>query len=338
MEQLHKPITTSQPKHTIFSARIKKIFLYTILIFAIVLLWDTYLLEYVSKITGDKFKWGLGNIRSTFIGAGYLYFLSGISLYVLKNSKLSLKKKIYVRKLLSTFYIFIGLISLSYIWIENQDVFTRYFGFLSIAIAVSFQDFFRNLVGSVVINTTRSVEIGDTIEINEVTGKVIDIGFLYTTLLETAGKNGNDINQVSTKEIKLPNQLFNNNVARSFDMRDDFLWDEIVFTLPEVLPRNLNLSELEKEMYHIIKTEMQEFEQPSKAFLKRLNNEILGVDKKSWTIELYFDLIDVSTSMTVRYLVRREDQREVRSRIVKHIHREFLNRPSLNNIQKINLS
>lgn len=270
--------------------------------------------HFASRITINYASATVSNIRDTVVVLGSLYITTGILHYAINHNFRNLKKKLYFKKFVSALIIISGVFCALLIWVETSQTFTTYFGFVTIAIAVSFQDFFRNIVGSIIINTTRNIEIGDQVEINGQIGKVVDIGFLYTTLLETP--SWNNVDQVNNREIKLPNQIFNNQISKSFDIKDNFMWDEIELKVPS----GTNLSKLEKSIYTLTKKEIKSLEQPSKAFLKNLHKNLVGKPKgDDWTVKIYFDIRDEFTYLTLRYFVHSNELRLTRSNLVKKI-------------------
>ena len=241
--------------------------------------------------------------------------------FLINRNVRRVKFKRYVSKVISAVAIAISVIAVAFIWIEDRETFTTYFGFVTIAIAVSFQDLFRNLVGSIVINTTRNVEIGDSLEIAGHIGQVVDVGFLYTTLLET--RTWDDVAEVNNKEIKLPNQIFSNQIAKSYDVRDSFIWDEIIFTLHDT---SRSLVRFEKTLLNLVREELRSKEQPSKQFLKRLNSHLVGASKNPYPVQIYFQFAPEGVQVAVRYLVSNGSVREVRSRLTQRIHKKLQKR------------
>jgi small-conductance mechanosensitive channel len=266
----------------------------------------------------QRFRWTLGNLRDTLLVIGNVYIFSGISNFIIRQQDQKMKRRLYLQKLINTIALIITALSILFIWVENQQTFSTYFGFVTIAIAVSFQDLFRNLVGSIIINTTRNIEIGDTIEVDEHIGKVIDVGFLYTTLLEN--QSWDDVSQVNNREIKLPNQVFSSQVSKSFDMRDDYIWDELKIILDE--PQKAG--EIETETYLIVKSELADHLQPSKQFLKKLYGSYIGAPTKSWSIRIYFDIKESDVIMTIRYLAHHSEVRDIRSKLIIKLAKQFL--------------
>lgn len=70
------------------------------------------------------------------------------------------------------------------------------------AMLIISKEFLANLLGSAFLTATRSYRVGDFIEINGVSGKVIDTDLMATILSETAGGS-----QMTSRMITLPHSL-----------------------------------------------------------------------------------------------------------------------------------
>ena len=276
--------------------------------------------EYVSSYDFAQYSSLITRVYQSFTALSIVYIGSSIVEFLVNRNVSRLKFKRYVQKVISGVAIAIAVVVIAFIWIDERETFTTYFGFVTIAIAVSFQDFFKNLVGSLVINSTRNIEIGDSVEIAGHIGQVVDIGFLYTTLLET--RTWDDVAEVNNKEIKLPNQIFSNQIAKSYDVRDSFIWDQLEFTLPD---KDRSLVRLEKTLLNLVRDELSHEEQPSKQFLKRLNRNLVGASKTPYPVHVYFQFVGEGVQVSIRYLVSNRSVREVRSRLTQQIAKKINN-------------
>lgn len=289
------------------SKNVKNIFAAGALLLLLAFVYD----QFISSQIIDRYAGALDNVRDTVTAAGIIYIFAGIFNYIVNQNVRKLLYKKYLRKVIAGTSVVLGVLAAFFIWIDNQETFLTYFGFMLVAIAISFQDLFKNLMGSLIINTTRNIEVGDSIEVNGHLGKVVDIGFLYTTLLESP--SWEDVGQINNKEIKLPNQVFSNQVSKSYDIKDTFIWDEIMFKIPE----DKKVASIEKQTNKIVAGEIESQEQPSKQFLQRLSKHVVGGLKDEHNYKVYFDLENSDVVVTIRYLVPSKEVREVRSNIIK---------------------
>jgi small-conductance mechanosensitive channel len=68
--------------------------------------------------------------------------------------------------------------------VEDTQVLLVSYGLIAAGVTVALQDFFKKLMGGLIIFTTGTYRVGDRIEINSKLGDIIDIGILNTTLFE----------------------------------------------------------------------------------------------------------------------------------------------------------
>ena len=94
------------------------------------------------------------------------------------------KTRYSLRKITTVFFfVFLSVLILR-IWIPNAQALLVSYGLIAAGVAISLQDFFKNIVGGIIVFIGGAYRIGDRIEVNGKFGDVIDIGILYTSLLE----------------------------------------------------------------------------------------------------------------------------------------------------------
>ncbi len=108
------------------------------------------------------------------------------------------------------------------------DLLTGFGTFIAViiaGIAVALQDVLKSLVGWFYISTRAGVQIGSRIEVEGVTGDVIDIGVLKTTLLEV----GNLVygRQSTGRLVTIPNHLMLSASVFSAATINPFVWQEM---------------------------------------------------------------------------------------------------------------
>jgi len=92
-------------------------------------------------------------------------------------------------------------------------------------VAIGLQDFFKNLLGAIIIFVTGIYRVGDRIEISSKYGDVIDIGLLYTTVLEIKEWVAGDL--PTGRLTIIPNGYVISNTINNFTKDHNFIWDEI---------------------------------------------------------------------------------------------------------------
>jgi small-conductance mechanosensitive channel len=135
------------------------------------------------------------------------------------------RTKYTATKVLFVLEIFLMLIVVAAIWVKNPQSLVVFFGIIGAGIAIALQDVFKNFAGSVIILLTGVYTVGDRIQIENVTGDVIDIGMMQTTLLELRGWVEGD--QATGRLTIIPNGKVISNAVNNFTKDHSFLWDEI---------------------------------------------------------------------------------------------------------------
>ena len=122
----------------------------------------------------------------TFAALGIIYFVFEILLEesVLKKIKAS-TTRYSLKKAFSILSLASYSVALMVIWIAETAYILLSLGLIGAAIAFALQDIFKNFARGIMIFLNGIYHVGDRIEFNQKFGDVIDVGILYTTLLET---------------------------------------------------------------------------------------------------------------------------------------------------------
>ncbi len=255
----------------------------------------------------------LVNAFYTVLALTIIYLVFKIVLENVVIEKIQDKKTRYsLRKAISIIYIVAFLVVSLSIWVAQTQTLIVSFGLIAAGIAVSLQDFFKNIVGGITLFLTGIYRVGDRIEIKDKCGDVIDIGIMYTTLMETGQWIRGD--QATGRLINIPNgQVLSSNVD-NYTKDNSFIWDEI--TVPIKYG-----SDLEKAME--IVTEAADSETGSIADQAR---EILSkMGDKYYTSQrevfpaVYLTLTDNWIDFSVRYITDAKERRQMNDAISRRI-------------------
>ena len=113
----------------------------------------------------------------------YLIFRIGLEQAIIRAIKDS-KTRYSIRKAISILYVLVFILVLIRIWVEDSQALIVSYGLIGAGIAIALQDLFKNFVGGILIFSGGTYRVGDRVEIDSHCGDVIDIGLLFTTLLE----------------------------------------------------------------------------------------------------------------------------------------------------------
>lgn len=204
------------------------------------------------------------------------------------------------------------------IWVDNLQALLVSYGILAAGAAVALQDLFKNLAGGLVIFITGTYRIGDRIEVNEKIGDVIDIGILYTTLLETNEWVSGD--QITGRLSIIPNNLVLSGTVNNYTKDHPYIWDEI--SIP--ITYDSNWKEALKIVESVVTVETKESAEKSDKSISKLTNKYY-LPKRSTGPTVYVTLTDNWITFNIRYIT------EVRQR---RITKDRLNRALISELEK----
>jgi small-conductance mechanosensitive channel len=176
---------------------------------------------------------GTDKLFTSLVYITVLYAVFSIGIEEFFARRLSDSKTRYgFRKAVSLILILLTMVVLLRIWIPNPQALLVAYGVVAAGLAVALQDLVKNLAGSLTIFLGGIFKVGNRIEINGVTGDVIDIGLFNTTLLEI--KNWIDADQATGRIVSVPNGAVLNQPIKNYTKQHQYLWDELtVVVTPE---------------------------------------------------------------------------------------------------------
>ena len=139
------------------------------------------------------------------------------------------KVRYFVSKVSSYFIYLIAIIVALGIWIEQTQSLVVAMGFVGAGIAIALQRPLMNLVGFLTLITIRPYEAGDRIEIEGVSGDVIDVELMYTKLMEIGGNANYD--QFTGKIKEIPNSFVLEKIVTNYSRDFAFIWEEMMIPI-----------------------------------------------------------------------------------------------------------
>jgi len=202
------------------------------------------------------------------------------------------------------------------IWLGERGNFTVAMGILGAGIAFASQETIGSFTGFLNIVTSNLFQIGDRIRIGNVTGDVMDISLMRTSVMEIGEWVKAD--QYTGRIVSIANNFIFSNPVINYTKNWPFLWDEI--TIPITYDSDWRLAE------EII---LKEGENNSKTIQAEASKELKKIDKKyllkKTAIEptLYVTLTDNWIEMTLRYVVNFSERREVKGKLYYELLKTF---------------
>ncbi|MGB7232935.1 MAG: mechanosensitive ion channel domain-containing protein, partial [Candidatus Acidiferrum sp.] len=105
-----------------------------------------------------------------------------------------------------------------------------FLGLAGAGLTVALKDFIVGFVGWFVLMGKNGIRLGDWVEINGVTGEVVELGMFHTVLLETG--NWTDSGHPTGRRVTFTNSFAIEGHYFNFSTSGQWLWDELQLVLP----------------------------------------------------------------------------------------------------------
>jgi small-conductance mechanosensitive channel len=105
-----------------------------------------------------------------------------------------------------------------------------FLGLAGAGLTVALKDFIVGFLGWFVLMGKNGIRLGDWVEINGVTGEVIEIGLFHTVLMETG--NWTDSGHPTGRRVTFTNSYAIEGHYFNFSTSGQWLWDELQLVLP----------------------------------------------------------------------------------------------------------
>jgi len=151
-----------------------------------------------------------------------LYFLSGV--YARATAK-DERERYRRRNFVTTVVVIAACIAIAVLWAKNLQQKGTFFGLLGAGLAIALKEPLLSIAGRLAVFTGHMYTAGDRIELQKMTGDVIDIGFFYTRLLEIGSWIHGD--QYSGRLLLIPNSMIFGTPISNYTQHLSCIWDEI---------------------------------------------------------------------------------------------------------------
>lgn len=254
-------------------------------------------------IGADLTKWTVTLFTLTGV-----YVLRVVVEYIaLKNSG-DERSQYQLRKTISLVFWVVAVLVLLRAAVENPQAIMVAYGLVAAGIAVSLQDFFKNFVGGIMLLTSRMYRVGDRIEVDGVHGDVMDVGMLYTTLLEIRGWVDGD--QATGRINAIPNGYVISKTIHNYSKDHNFLWDEI--SIP--ITYGSDWRKAQEIFTEIVSRETTEATQSAEAGIQKIG-ERYYLSKRNTEPAVYITMTDNWIQLHIRFVVEIRDRRLVHNQI-----------------------
>lgn len=249
----------------------------------------------------------------TFLVLSIVYFVFKVLIQEKITKTIKDKKTKYsISKIISILYLAIFLVSIVVVWVENPQDITVAYGLAGAGIAIALQDLFKNLAGGVVIFLTGIYRVGDRIDVNGKGGDVMDIGILYTTVLEIKDWVSGD--QATGRLVSIPNGVVLSNGVNNYTRDHNFIWDELHIPIPY----SSDWKGASEKILGIVRNETKEITEQAQKEISKLEEKYY-LDERSVEPAIYLTSTDNWISFYIRFPTEARKRRVLRDKITRLI-------------------
>lgn len=157
-----------------------------------------------------------------------------------------------------TLLVLLGIVHVVGVWLEELRAVTLLLAGVLAGILITGKEVFLGLAGRIALATADHYKIGDRIRINGLSGDVINVGLLYTGLMEVDW-HGTE-NQASGRVVLLPHLWLTQYPLLNSTLGHEYLWDEVLLPLPPTVDGDRALRLLTDTAAHTLADVVREAE------------------------------------------------------------------------------
>lgn len=222
------------------------------------------------------------------------------------------------RQMLSTTVLIVLLVAIAILWARLLQHTGTFLGILGAGLAIALREPLLSVAGRIAIFAGHMYTVGDRIEINKMSGDIIDVGFFYTRMMEIG--NWIKADQYSGRIVQFANAQIFGAAVFNYTRNFAYIWDEIA--LP--ITYTSNTAAATEIMATAGDEYTSEYLKGAQENVKRMQQYFL-VSNFELRPQVYLNFDSNFVTLTMRYLVDPKQRRNARN---------FLFERVLDNVQK----
>jgi small-conductance mechanosensitive channel len=183
-----------------------------------------------------------------------------------------------------------------------------FLGLAGAGLTVALKDFIVGFFGWFVLMGKNGIRLGDWVEINGVTGEVVELGMFHTVLLETG--NWTDSGHPTGRRVTFTNSFAIEGHYFNFSTSGQWLWDELQVVLPTGQDPYPIIDAIQKKVTEATSESVKQAEKEWKSAAR-------SRDMSSLTATPAINLKPVvgGVEITVRYVTRASERYQLRAKL-----------------------
>lgn len=245
---------------------------------------------------------------------GWIVIAIGRGFTVSKTGKF--KEEYRRRRLLNTVVLVVGAAIIVALWSKLFQHTSTFLGLIGAGLAVALREPLLSIAGRIAIFAGHMYTVGDRIEINKMSGDIIDVGFLYTRMMEIGNWIGGD--QYSGRIIQFANAQIFGTAVFNYTRNFAYIWDEI--KLP--ITYNSNVQEATELLKSVGARYSREFMENARAEIEQMQR-VFMVQQFEVKPSVFLKVTDNWVELTLRYLVDPRKRRAASTFIFAEVFRQI---------------
>ncbi len=249
----------------------------------------------------------LDHLLSTLAVVVVLGFARALLIRLINRRTTDVRAQYQWRKTASYTVVFLGILVVGRIWIDEFGEIGTFLGLVSAGIAIALKDPITNVAGWGFIVWRKPFGPGDRIEILGHAGDVIDQRIFRFTLLEIGTATG--AAQSTGRIIHIPNGKTFTEPVTNYTRGFPYIWNEI----PIVVTFESHWRDAKDILFQIAREKAEELSADAERKVRQAAQEYMIFYSKL-TPTVYTSVVDIGVQFTIRYLVeprRRRGSEEV---------------------------
>ncbi len=185
---------------------------------------------------------------------------------------------------------------------------TTFLGLAGAGLTVALKDFIIGFLGWFVLMGKNGIRLGDWVEINGVTGEVVELGMFHTVLLETG--NWTDSGHPTGRRVTFTNSFAIEGHYFNFSTSGQWLWDELQVVLPAGQDPYPIVDAMKKKVVEATAETGQKAEQEWRGAAKSADMSTLSAAPA-----INVKPVIGGTEIAVRYITSAHDRYQLRSKL-----------------------
>ena len=242
-------------------------------------------------------------------------FIRKILYRTIENSKTYYRSK----KIASYIFVGIAFVLIGRVWFKGVQSLTTFLGLFSAGLAIAMKDLIMNIAGWLFIIWKGPFRVGDRIEVEGITGDVIDIQLFEFAIMETG--NWIRADQSTGRIVHIPNIMIFNEPLYNYSKGIPFIWNEI----PIYVTYESNWKKAKKILEEIANRYGESISQEAEMSIKEASRKFMIFNAKLYpTVYTSIDNENCIT-LTIRYMCSYRKRRDSSEKIYEEVLDRFKN-------------